>query len=381
MTTTTATQTGTTTIDWTERARRIGAACRASVAEDDRRGELDTPAFDRLRTDGVTAALVPAEHGGGGATHSEAGAMLRALAADDPATAVTLAMHTHLVATQLWRHKHGLDATPFFRKVVDGPAIAVSTGASDWVGANGTTRAVDGGYRVSARKSPASGCEVGDLLVTSIRWDDAPGGAQVIHCAIPFTAEGVSVDKTWDTLGLRATGSHTVVLDDVFVPDAAVSLIRPADVWHPIWNTVIGAAIPLVMAAYVGMADAAVGCALSMVEGRTDPHTLQLAGEMLNAHTTGADLVQAMFDDADDLRFDNTDAHASRTLSRKTVAADALIECVRIAIETVGGVGYTRSSELERLYRDVHGCLFHPLPRAKQTRFSGRVALGLSPVG
>jgi acyl-CoA dehydrogenase len=88
-----------------------------------------------------------------------------------------------------------------------------------------------------------------------------------------------------------------------------------------------------------------------------------------------------MFDDADDLRFDNTDAHASRTLSRKTVAADAMIECVRIAIETVGGVGYTRSSELERLYRDVHGCLFHPLPRAKQTRFSGRVALGLSPVG
>jgi acyl-CoA dehydrogenase len=29
----------------------------------------------------------------------------------------------------------------------------------------------------------------------------------------------------------------------------------------------------------------------------------------------------------------------------------------------------------------VHGCLFHPLPRAKQTRFSGRVALDLSPIG
>src|SRR5690242_276743 len=260
MTTTTAIETGTTTIDWTERARRIGAACRASVAEDDRRGELNTAAFDRLRADGVTAALVPAEHGGGGATHAEAGAMLRALAGDDPATAVTLAMHTHLVAAQVWRHKHGMDATPFFRKVVDGPAIAVSTGASDWVGANGVARAVDGGYRVTARKSPASGCEVGDVLVTSIRWDDAPDGPQVIHCAIPFTAEGLSIDKTWDTLGLRATGSHTVVLDDVFVPEAAVSLIRPADVWHPIWNTVIGAAIPLVMAPYVGMADAAVGC-------------------------------------------------------------------------------------------------------------------------
>jgi acyl-CoA dehydrogenase len=44
-------------------------------------------------------------------------------------------------------------------------------------------------------------------------------------------------------------------------------------------------------------------------------------------------------------------------------------------------MGYTRSSVLERLFRDVHGCLFHPLARTKQTRFSGRVALGLDPVG
>ena len=88
-----------------------------------------------------------------------------------------------------------------------------------------------------------------------------------------------------------------------------------------------------------------------------------------------------MFIDADDLHFENTDALAARMLSRKTVAADSLIETVRLAIELVGGVGYSHASPLERLYRDVHGCLFHPLPRAKQTRFSGRVTLGLAPIG
>jgi acyl-CoA dehydrogenase len=101
---------------------------------------------------------------------------------------------------------------------------------------------------------------------------------------------------------------------------------------------------------------------------------------MLNAHTTAADVVDAMFRDADDLQFANTDAFAARALSRKTVACDALIATVRLAIEATGGAGYTRSSDLERLYRDVHGCLFHPLPRARQATFSGRVALGLSPV-
>ena len=115
--------------------------------------------------------------------------------------------------------------------------------------------------------------------------------------------------------------------------------------------------------------------------GKSDPHVFQLIGEMLNAHTTATDTVAAMYVDSNDLQFDNTDEQSSRTLSRKTVAADAVIETVRLAIEVSGGIGYTRSSDLERLYRDAHGCLFHPLGRAKQTRLSGRVALGQTPIG
>ena len=84
----------------------------------------------------------------------------------------------------------------------------------------------------------------------------------MIHFGIPLTAEGVRIERTWDTLGLRATGSHTVVLHDVFVPDAAVSLTRSATEWHPVWDTVLGAALPLIMAAYVGIADAAVDAAV-----------------------------------------------------------------------------------------------------------------------
>jgi len=57
-----------------------------------------------------------------------------------------------------------------------------------------------------------------------------------------------------------------------------------------------------------------------------------------------------------------------------------VIDTVRLAIETTGGAGYARSSDLERLFRDVHGAMFHPLPRAKQTQFAGRVAAGLSPI-
>ncbi len=258
---------GTSHESWTELARFVGLDLAADVAANDADGIISAAAFTQLRAAGITSALVPAEFGGGGATYAEMGAILRELARHDPSTAVTLSMHSHLVAFQVWRHRHGMDAEAVFRKVVDGPAVLVSTGASDWMSSNGTAVKVDGGYRVSARKPNSSGCEIGNVLVTSFRWDDAPDGPQVLHCSIPFAAEGVSIDTTWDTLGLRATGSHTVVLDDVFVPDAAVSIARPADVWHPVWNAILGAAMPLIMSAYLGIADAAVDIAVGRADG------------------------------------------------------------------------------------------------------------------
>ncbi|WP_433602803.1 acyl-CoA dehydrogenase family protein [Nocardia sp. CA-135953] len=369
-----------TTTDWIALARQVGETLRADVAARDRTGDISVAAFDLLRATGLSAALVPTEFGGGGVSHREMGEILRELGRHDPSTAVAFAMHTHLVAAQVWRHNHGIDASAVFAKVAAG-AILVSTGASDWVESNGRAERVDGGFRVSARKAPASGCEVGDVVVTSIRRGDAPEGPQVLHFAVPLDAPGARIEKTWDTIGLRASGSHTVVFEDVFVPDAAISLTRPADVWPPVLNVVIGAAMPLVMAAYLGIADAAVELTAALVADRGEPHTFQLAGEMMNAYTTAADLIAAMFTDSDNLHFDNTDGYGARTLSRKTVAADALVDTVRLAIETVGGVGFSRGCELEMWYRDIHGCLFHPLPRAKQTRFTGRVLLGHTPIG
>lgn len=106
-----------------------------------------------------------------------------------------------------------------------------------------------------------------------------------------------------------------------------------------------------------------------------------MLGEVENAHTAAADLIAAMVRDADELHFANTDEHASRTLSRKTVATTMLMETVRLTVELVGGSSYSRGSELERLWRDVQGAQFHPLSRTKQLPFAGRVAIGLTPIG
>jgi acyl-CoA dehydrogenase len=381
--------TTTMTTDWTgapDDSRWLEAAddVRATIGEDaaarDDAGDFVHDGLDACRERGLLSMLVPAELGGGGATYAETCAALSVLARGCPATALTLSMHTHLVAAQVWRSKRDLPA-PVLPRVAQEQLVLVSTGASDWIESQGSASPVEGGFRVSARKSPASGAPAGAIVVSSARWETAPQGPQVIHFSVPFAADGVSIEETWDTMGMRATGSHTVVLDDVFVPEAAVALVRPAGVWHPVWNTVVGVAMPLIMSVYVGVAEAAVERALALAAKRSDLDIVAAeVGRMLNRLRVAEDSVGAMITRVDDVRFDNTNDLAAEMLSRKTSAADAAVDTVRLAMEAAGGAGFSTAAGIERLYRDVHGALYHPLPASKQARLTGRVALGLDPV-
>ena len=362
----------------------------AERADDaDSTGEFVAAQMQLLRERRMMSMLVPAELGGGGATYAQACTVLRELAHGCPATSLTFAMHTHLVAAQVWRHHHDLPA-PVLPKVAASELMLVSTGAKDWIDSSGSAVAVDGGFRVSGSKSPSSGAPAGDVLITSIRWEPSPGqhstghdvpeGPQVLHLSVPFSAEGVRIEPTWDSVGMRATGSDTVVLDDVFVPEAAVSLVRPAGVWHPVWNVVLGAAMPLIMSTYVGVAEEAVRRAMALTRPGDERRTTATAvARMRRSLRTAQDAVDAMVAASDDLRFDNDLEIATSTLERKVVAAEACVETVRLALE-VGGAGYASSSGLGRLFRDVLGSAYHPLPVAAQEQFCGRVALGLEPI-
>ena len=359
---------------WLERARAVAPAIAPAAEQHDRDGTFVAESMAAVRGAGLFEMLVPADVGGGGASHAATCAVLAELARGCPATSLTLSMHSHLVAAQVWRHHRDLPA-PVLSKVADQRIYLISTGASDWLESSGTVTKVEGGYRVSDRKLPSSGCPFGDVLVTSFRWDDAPERPQVIHCAVPFTTEGVSIEETWDTMGMRGTGSHTVVLDDVFVPDAAIALTRPAGEWHPVWATVVGAAMPLIMSTYVGVAEEAAARAVELFHRRTQrPETVALVGAMLTRLTAAKDTVAAMIAASDDLTFDNTIEHADLILRRKTTAAEACIDTVRLALEVGGGMAYSRGSGIERLYRDVHGALYHPLPAAQQEVFTGELA-------
>jgi alkylation response protein AidB-like acyl-CoA dehydrogenase len=367
--------------DFIAEARQIGPKLAERAAAADRDGAFVSESYELLADRGFVGMAVPASLGGGGASHAEASEALRELGKHCGSTALALSMHTHLVAATVWKHLRGQPGEALLRRVASERLVLVSTGAGDFLESNGRVTRVEGGYRVTAIKPFASGSPVGKLIITSAAYEDPEQGPRVLHFPVPMDAPGVHLERDWNSMGMRGTGSHTIRFEDVFVPDAAIGLDRPRAGWPPVWSVVLTVAAPMYIAPYVGVAEAAAEQALAFARVRTKDTTLHLlAGELENERASLALAFRALVENARNYDFAPELSRANQALIYKTLVAKHAIAVAEKATEIVGGRAYLAAQGMERLLRDVHGAPFHPLPEKRQQLLTGRLALGLEPV-
>jgi acyl-CoA dehydrogenase len=367
------------TTNWAEVARELAAEFGKRAVDYDESGEFVAENFADLREAGFFSAAIPAELGGGGASYSEICDVVREIGKHCGSTALTFAMHTHTVCANVFKYQRGEDAAGnILRKIAANNLIVSTTGANDWLQSSGTATKTEGGFQVNARKHFVSGCLGADVLVTSatMSGDD---GDEVIHFSIPRKTEGVEIIQTWNTIGMRGTGSHDVVFNNVFVADSAVVGRRPAGQWHPMWEVVLPTAMPLISSAYVGLAEAAVCLAMESAR-RKGAYLAGVAGEVLNQLTTVKLALDDMVRINNDHGFTPGVGLVSDILTRKAIVAEGVKEVIETAAELVGGPGFYRGHAMERIVRDIRALHYHPLPLRRQQIFSGRLALGLSAV-
>lgn len=80
-------------------------------------------------------------------------------------------------------------------------------------------RKVDGGWRLTARKSFASGSLGCTYAMLSCTAEDASREPAVVTVIIPAHDPAVTIHDSWDNMGQRATASGRLDVDDGFVPD------------------------------------------------------------------------------------------------------------------------------------------------------------------
>jgi alkylation response protein AidB-like acyl-CoA dehydrogenase len=362
--------------DWRDVLEQIGPQIAEEGRRCDQANEFVAANMAALRDHGFLALGVPSELGGAGLSRAELADMLRQLAHHCGSTALAFAMHTHAVAAAAWRWRHQKAPTDGLLKRVAAERIQLlSSGGSDWLNGSGKAVRVEGGYRVSGRKVFASGAPSAQLYMTSAIDESAPDGPTVLQFGVPMSAEGISIVESWDSLGMRGTGSHDVLLEGVFVPDAAIGAKRKPGMWHPLLHIISMVAFPLVYSVYAGVAEAARDLAVKAVAKRRDADAIEAIGALDTELTATRIALNSM------VAFAETAQPGPETtntvfIHRALVGRHAM-KTVDLALEATGGAGYFRSLGLERLYRDVQGARFHPLQPGQQRRLAGRVALGL----
>ncbi len=376
-------------------ARSLAVNFAASAAAHDRDGSFPHEHFRAMRDSGYLAAAIPKQWGGGGHGLSDIVHAQLALAKGDGSTALAVGMHLMTTGTEA----AGLSwpepiRDRIFRDVVATGALVNNIAAEPEMGSPRSggrpqTRLVPRGagrWKLSGRKTFSTLSPGLSYFITYCSVED--GSGDVARVAIHRSSPGIRIDETWDALGMRATGSHDVVFEDVPVaaPDLIVrrSLAANRDAmsgggaWFPL----------LVGAATLGVSEAARDYAVNFVRDRNPGGTGTLATIPYVREQIGridSKLIAArtmLFGAAADWERHPAlrEQLAPRVATAKVLTTNTAIEVTDLAMRLVGGVALQRSEPLERYFRDVRSGIVNPPIEARALEQIARRALdGTSP--
>jgi alkylation response protein AidB-like acyl-CoA dehydrogenase len=340
------------------------------AAEHDRDGSFPVENFDLLREFGLLSLTVPCEFGGGGANLATTARVVRAVAYAEPATALVLTMQYvyQLGITQSTRWPRRVREIVQRDAVENGALINalrvepdLGTPARGGLPATLARRvpgSVPGAWSVSGHKIYSTGIPVLTWLGVWGRTDEAEPrtGFFLIHRSSP----GIRVIESWDHLGMRASGSHEVVFENVIIPEDHAVDVRPPAEWtgiqgghQNIWMSVLLAEI------YNAVARAGRDWLIQFAKTRV-PSNLGAPLSTLPRFQEALGSIEALLWDNRallDRAVEATDRGESLgvregNLVKFTVTNNA-ISAVEKAIELTGNHGLDRRNPLERHYRDV----------------------------
>ncbi|GAA1208379.1 acyl-CoA dehydrogenase family protein [Pseudonocardia alaniniphila] len=333
-------------------------AANAGRAERDRRLPAESTAA--LRDAGAFALATPTRFGG--------------LDADLPTTVRVISELGRGCPSSAWLVAVSAEAQPAFAPLMSEEVLAEFYADPDTrlCGAGnppGRGRRVAGGVRVSGRWPYASGCEDAPWAITLAMVGDGEGPPEFAFLLTPTS--DLDIARTWDTAGMRGTGSHTLVADDVFVPQARVLPLptgpngapdpfagRPA---RP-----LGGGVTL-LAALVGAARGALDVAGSTLHERKPPMTQydNLAASPGARHwfAEATHLIESAQHDLLVLAAEIDRLMAGPTLADRDTTTlrmrlNSLVqrcqEGVNLLLDLNGASSFAADNPLQRFWRDLH---------------------------
>ena len=262
----------------------------------------------------------------------------------------------------------------------DGRGVAAGVWAP-----RGKARTVDGGVVVSGRWSFCSGITHADMMFAGCLVDDLR-----VPSVVALPKEDLQVLDTWHTLGLRGTGSHDSVADQVFVPsDRVLSLFDGPVVDRPLYRfPVFGFFALSIGAAALGNARGAIddfaelACAKKGL-GSTRTLAERPATQAAVATAESAlEAARALYYQGIETAWQASQGGVSVSVEARNRLRLAATHAVRTSADVVrdmydlaGGTAIYDSSPLQRRFRDAYTATAHFQVNGASRELPGRILL------
>lgn len=262
--------------------------------------------------------------------------------------------------------------------------------------ARGRATRADGGWSITGRWTFVSGCTAADKIVLAniVKKPRDKRTGDVELCFVLVDRADVIIDDTWDTIGMRGTGSHDVVLEEVFVPDKWAGVV--ADKAFPLPDTPfyrlpsalrfawpkVGIAAGLARAALSAFHDLAGSKQPINMKGqlRDRPYAQTSAAQAEALISTGLawarELAIEVWTKAEADKPIPADLHARSRLACSTSVQQS-IRAIELLSSAAGSTANTSESAFSVLLADARAVAAHFMVAPYQVDTAGRVLLGL----
>ncbi|MBD6620652.1 acyl-CoA dehydrogenase [Komarekiella sp. 'clone 1'] len=354
-------------IDLFELVESLAADFATRAAVHDRDSSFPFENFQALHQAELLSLTVPREFGGQDAGYATVCRVIEKIASGDASTALVLTMHylqhSNAARTRRW---HPAVYEQLCRESVTGIALLNAARVEPELGtpARGglpatIAKQIDTGWLITGHKQYTTGSPMLSYFVVWARIDEEE--PRVGSFLVPRDLSGVRIVETWDHLGMRATGSHDLILEDVLIPQEYALDVHPLNTFLASDPLKLAGGSLWLSALYQGVATAARDWLVKYLNERqptnlgaslaTLPRFQTAVGEIEALLYANQRLIYSLADDIDRGEYDAKVGLQAQTV--KYLATNNAIRAVEIGFELIGNPGLSKKNPLERHYRDV----------------------------
>ena len=354
------------------------------VRDNDRAGRFDRELASKLGEVGYLGAPVAEEYGGRGLDYIGYALVVEQVGRADSSARTVVSVQTSLVCGSIEQWGTEEQKQEWLPRLCSGDALgcfALTEPDTGSDAANLRTRAkkTDSGWSISGNKMWISMGNVADVALVFAQTDPEKKHKGLAAFLVPTATEGYSAQEIHGKLGLRASDTAEISLDDVEVPDSA--LLGEIGDGFKIAMTALDKGRYSVAAGCVGICDGCVDASVAYAKERKQFDvpiaSFQLVQELIADMIVKRDAARMLVYRAGALK-DRGEPSTVETSIAKLYATESAVECANAAIQVHGGSGYVDDYPVERYLRDARVTTLYEGTSQIHKLIIGRDATGIN---